>query len=66
MTTFDDLVVESEAVTREFLRMRELLGVQEKALTNLLRAKLGKKVTFEQVQDALDKALGKAAVQLAR
>jgi hypothetical protein len=66
MATFDDLLVESLAVKREFLRMRELLGTQEKALTNLLHEKLGKGATFEQVQAALDSALGRAAVQLAR
>lgn len=74
-STFEDILVESPLVRAEFKRMRELLGVQEKALTlsvtdlMMLNRALGfdtSTATFEEVQEAMESYLGRAAVRVSR
>ena len=64
MSTFIDLIAESDAVKAEFRRMRELLGIQEKALALAIQDAEGE-ITHTALRRKIERYLGRAAAALA-
>jgi hypothetical protein len=64
MSTFDDRLVESALVKAEFKRMRELLGIQEKALALAIKDAEGE-ITHAALERKIERYLGRAVAVLA-